>query len=299
MTTPATPAAAAPAATPAAAVNDSLLPAEPAAPASAPPAAAAPAASTPATTPPAAAPAASTPATTPPADEAKWFYGDGTPGKGEPPSWYLADKYKTVEAQAQAYPELAKRFGAFVGAPKEGYKLELPADIGVTAEFDEQNPLLKGFKDWAATAQLSQQGFSQVLGMLAQYEAAQQPDMAQIKTEIGDNADGRLAAVAQWGKANLDPALYQDLRSSMSGANAAIVFKTVEAIVNKTRQPATPKPGADVVAAQLQGEAAIKAKMGERDANGQLKFMTDSIFRNEVEKQLLALERAKQPAVTV
>lgn len=233
----------------------------------------------------------------PAADEPKWFYGDGTPGKGEPPAWYLADKYKTVEAQAQAYPELAKRFGAFVGAPKEGYKLELPADLGITAEFDESNPLLKGFKDWAASAQLSQQGFSQVLGMLAQYEAAQQPDMAQIKIEIGERADERLAAVAQWGKANLEPAVYQDLRSAMSGTNAATVFKAVEALVNKTRQPATPKPGADVVAAQLQGEAAVKAKMAERDANGQLRFMTDPIFRNEVEQQLVALEKSKQPAI--
>lgn len=301
MTTPATPAAAVPAATPAAAAPaiDSLLP-EPAAPAATPaPAApatpAAPAAVAPAT--PAATPPA--PAATPPADPPKWFYGDGTPGKGEPPAWYLADKYKTVEAQAQAYPELAKRFGAFVGAPKEGYKLELPADLGVTAEFEADNPLLTEFREWAQGAQLSQQGFSQVLGMLAKYEAAQQPDMAQIKTEIGERADERLTAVAQWGKANLEPAVYNELRTAMSGANAAIVFKAVEAIVNKTRQPATPKPGDDVVAAQLQGEAAIKAKMAERDASGQLKFMTDPVFRNQVEQQLVALERAKQPAVTV
>lgn len=211
----------------------------------------------------------------------------------------MADKYKTVEAQAQAYPELAKRFGAFVGAPKEGYKLELPADIGVTAEFEADNPLLKEFREWAQEAQLSQQGFSKVLGMLAKYEAAQQPDMSQIKVEIGERADERLTAVAQWGKANLEPVAYQDLRAAMSGVNAATVFKAVEALVNKTRQPATPKPGADVVAAQAQGEAAIKAKMGERDANGQLKFMTDPIFRQQVEQQLFALERAKQPAVTI
>lgn len=211
----------------------------------------------------------------------------------------MADKYKTVEAQAQAYPELAKRFGAFVGAPKEGYKLELPADIGVTAEFETEDPLLKEFTTWAQGAQLSQQGFSQVLGMLAKYEAAQAPDMGQIKTEIGERADERLTAVAQWGKANLEPAVYSDLRAAMSGANAAVVFKAVEALVNKTRQPASPKPGADVVSAQAQGEAAIKAKMAERDASGQLKFMTDAVFRNDVERQLVALERAKQPAVTI
>lgn len=295
MTTSATPAAAAPAATPAAAAPaiDSLLPADSgaAAPAAAP--AATPAAAAPAATP------AATPAAAPAAEDPKWFYGDGTPGKGEPPPWYLADKYKTVEAQAQAYPELAKRFGAFVGAPKEGYKLELPADIGVTAEFETDNPLLTEFREWAQGAQLSQQGFSQVLGMLAKYEAAQQPDMSQIKSDIGERADERLTAVAQWGKANLDAATYTDLRAAMSGTNAAIVFKAVEALVNKTRQPAAPKPGADVVAAQAQGEAAVKARMAERDASGQLKFMTDPIFRNEVEKQLVALERAKQPAVTI
>lgn len=297
MTTPATPAAAAPAATPAAApAIDSLLP-DPADAPAAPVAPAAPAA--PAAAAPAAPAAPAVAPATPPAEPPKWFYGDGTPGKGEPPAWYLADKYKTVEAQAQAYPELAKRFGAFVGAPKEGYKLELPADLGVTAEFETDNPLLTEFREWAQSAQLSQQGFSQVLGMLAKYEAAQQPDMTQIKSAIGERADERLAAVAQWGKANLDAATYGALRESMSGANAAVVFRAVEALVNKTRQPATPKPGDDVVAAQLQGEAAIKAKMAERDASGQLKFMTDPVFRNQVEQQLVALEKAKQPAVTV
>jgi hypothetical protein len=296
MTTPATPAAAAPAATPAAATPavDSLLPAAPAAPA-----AAAPAAPASATPPVAAAPAAPpiAPATPPPAaDEPKWFYSDGVPGKGEPPAWYKADKYKSMEAQAKAYSDLEPRFGAFVGAPKDGYKLELLSDAGVVAEFEPESPLLKEFTTWAQGAQLSQQGFSQVLGMLAKYEASQQPDMGQIKTEIGERADERLTAVAQWGKANLDADAYNVLRTAMSGANAAVVFKAVEALVNKTRQPAAPKPGADVAAAQVQGEEAIKAKMAVRDESGQLKFMVDPVYRAQVERELVAFEKSKLAA---
>jgi hypothetical protein len=291
MTTPATPAAAAPAATPAAAAPaiDSLLPAAPAAAAVVPPAAAA-------VVPPAPA-AVVPPAVVPPAaDEPKWFYSDSVPGKGEPPAWYKADKYKNLEAQAKAYSDLEPRFGAFVGAPKDGYKLELPADLGVTGELEADSPLLKEFTTWAQSAQLSQQGFSHVLGMLAKYEASQQPDMGQIKTDIGERADERLSAVAQWGKANLDTETYEVLRTSMSGVNAAVVFKAVEALVNKTRQPVVPKPGVDVAAAQVQGEAAIKAKMAVRDESGQLKFMTDAVYRNQVEQELVAFERSKQAA---
>jgi len=120
--------------------------------------------------------------------------------------------------------------------------------------------------------------------------------MGQIKVEIGERADERLAAVAQWGKANLDTSTYDVLRAAMSGTNAAVVFKAVESLVNKTRQPATPKPGADVAAAQVQGEAAIKAKMAVRDESGGLKFMNDPAYRAQVEKELVAFEKARQAA---
>lgn len=241
-------------------------PATPAAPAAAP-----------------AAPAAAAPAAPAPAPAAEWFYADGTPGKGEMPSWYKADKYKTVEAQAQAYGDLEKRFGAFVGAPKDGkYEFKVPDGLGV--ELVNDHPLLGEFQKWAAESQLSQDGYQHLIGMLAQYEAAQLPDMNEIKKELGQNADDRINASAGWAKANLSPEEYADFRTATSGKEAAAAFKVIEAVINKTRQVAMPKPGQDVQAAQPNGLAGIQAMMEARDANGKLKYMTDPDYRAKVEK---------------
>lgn len=270
---------AAPAATPPAA-SDSLIPAVEAAPAAA-------AATPPAAAPAAVAPAAAAPAATPPVavpPGAAWFYSDGTPGKGEMPAWYKADKYKTVEAQAQAYTELEKRFGAFTGAPAE-YQLTVPE--GVQGEFDKEHPLLKGFIEFAKGSQMNQEGFSKVLGMLAQYEASQEVTSAQVKQAIGADADTRIGAVAQWAKANLDSKGYDALRAVLApGPDAAAMFAVVEAVVNKTRQPALPKPGVDTVVPPS-GMDAIKAKMADP------RFRTDMAFKGQVEKELATVLAAQ------
>jgi hypothetical protein len=269
----ATPAAAEPATPAAAPTIDSLIPAEGTAPA---------AAAEPAKDPakPAAAPA------TPAAEETpKWFYSDGVPGKGEPPAWYKADKYKTLDAQAQAYTDLEKRFGQFVGAPKDGkYEVKLPETV--KGEFDTENPLFLKFTDWAKGAQLSQEGYNQVLGMLAEYEAANAVDMGEVKKAIGEKADERIGAVAQWAKANLPADTFNDLRNSMTGANADKVFKVIETLVNKTRQPSISPTATDVAQAQPVGEAALRAKMGEKDENGRLKYFHDAKFRSEIDTQM-------------
>lgn len=209
------------------------------------------------------------------------------------PSWYLADKYKTVEAQAQAYPELAKRFGAFVGAPKNGeYEFKVPEGLGV--ELVNDHPLLGEFQKWAKESQLSQDGYQHLIGMLAQYEAAQLPDMNQMKKDLGDNADDRINAVTGWAKANLAPAEYEALREATSGKQAAAAFKVIEAAINKTRQVALPKPGQDVMAAQPNGLEGIRAMMEKRDANGRLLMQVDSEYRNKVEKMNFAYHQSLQ-----
>ena len=50
---------------------------------------------------------------------ATWNLSEDTPGKGDAPEWFKADKYKTVADQAKAYKDLEGRFGSFTGAPEE------------------------------------------------------------------------------------------------------------------------------------------------------------------------------------
>ena len=75
-----------------------------------------------------------------------WNLNDTTPGTGEKPAWFKAEKYKNVSEQAKAYTELEKTLGAFVGAPKDdkgqpkAYELKLPEGVTV----DMTHPTMKG-----------------------------------------------------------------------------------------------------------------------------------------------------------
>lgn len=275
VTAPAAAVPAAPAAAPA--VSDSILPA--AAPAAAP------------TVPAAPAPAAPTAPVVEPA--ATWNYADGTPGKGAAPDWFKADKYKTVDKQAEAYSHLEKRFGTFVGAP-EGGKYDFKAPDGLTVELDVESPLLQGLNKWGNDNQLSQKGYQELMGMLVEYEASRTPDMSEIKKEIGDHADDRIANVATWAKANLSAEGYETLRNSMTGHNAAAIFKSFEAIVGKTKQAAMPKPGSDSPAAQIGGITAVQEKMKAKTADGKARYFEDALFRAEVDKEMRAALTAEQ-----
>ena len=216
-------------------------------------------------------------------------------GVGKPPEWYKADKYKTVAAQAKAHTDLEKRFGAFTGAPENGvYEIKLPENLD--GSLDVEHPLLKGLQTWAAEKQMSQEGFTEAITMLAEYEASLVPDISVIKAEVGDNADARIAAVASWGKANLKPDEFETLREATSGQNAAAVFKTIEAVVAKSRQVRLPKPGEDVVAAQPGGEAAINAAQAKIGPDGKRLFETDAAYRAKVEKMRMDYYNSAQKA---
>lgn len=208
---------------------------------------------------------------------------EGVLGTGERPSWFKGDKYKSVAAQAEAYVALESRFGAFVGAPKDG-KYEFKAPEGVAVEIIPDHPLVTEFGKWAAENQLSQTGYNTLLGMLGQYESSMIPDMAVIKAQVGENADARITAIAQWSKANMKPEEYATFRDATTGANAASVFKLVESLVGRTKQIVLPKPGADSPAAQAGGLKAIQDAQGKLGPDGKTRLWdSDPKYRIEIE----------------
>lgn len=274
----AAPAAAAPAA---AAPVDSLIPAAPA------PAAAAPAAP--------AQPAAPATSVNPPKNEPEWFYADGVPGKGAPPTWALFDKYKTVDKQAEAYVHLQKKLGGFVGAPETG-KYDFKAPEGMNVVLDNEHPLLKELSDWGLKNQLSQDRYNELLGMLAQYEASMIPDMGEIKQRIGQDADNRIARVTQWLQANVPAEMYNEARLALGSQNAAEIFHVMETIIGKTTQLPMPKPGQDVPAAAPSSEEAILAKMRVKGQDGKPLYFTDTNYRHKVDSELAEFYRSAQGA---
>jgi hypothetical protein len=293
VTTPSTPAAAsaAPAAA-APAAPTSLLPAAPAPGTPAAPAAAS--GSLLPETPPAAAAAPAAPVD--PNSPNAWLLAEGVQGNGNRPDWFKSDKYRSVEEQAKAYPELEKRMGAFVGAPKDG-KYEFKAPEGLAHTLDDTHPLVGDFNKWAASKQLSQEGYNELMGMLLQYEISHQPDMGAIKTDLGEKADERITAVAQWGSANLDAEGYKTLREATSGPNAAAVFKTLEALIGKTKQVKLPPPGSDVSSAAIDKLTTINAKKSVKNPDGKgLKYFTDEKYRSEIDAELRAYYAAQEKA---
>ncbi|MGH8235401.1 MAG: hypothetical protein ACREXP_00075 [Steroidobacteraceae bacterium] len=261
------------------------------------PVAAAPAAAAPVTSLlPAAAPAAdpAAPAAAAPVDPNSpdaWVLMEGVQGTGKRPEFFKADKYATLADQAKAYTDLEKRFGSFVGAPKETYDIKLPEGTGV--ELVGDHPLLDTFQKWGKENQLSQKGFTELMGMLGQYEAQNVVDMGAVKASLGDKADARITAAAQWANANLGADGYKLFQEATSGANAAAVFQLMESVIGKTVQARVPKPGDDVPAGNAAtATAEIEKLMQEKDAKGGMRYFTDAKFRAEIEKKRMALYAA-------
>lgn len=235
----------------------------------------------------------------PPADPPKWFYADGTPGAGEMPVWLKADKYKTVEEQAKAYPELEKRFGAFKGAPKDGkYAPIAKLPEGIQGEFDAEHPLFQEFGTWALDNQFSQESYEAVLGMFAKYEAGRTPDRAEILRDMGDGAETRLAAVAQWAKANLTSEEHALLKSTLEPSEmTANVVKLVESLIAKTKAPAAARPGSDVVTGTDTLDSIQEEQGRINPATGKRFYDENPEYRAKIEKKLLAyVEKRSQAA---
>lgn len=211
-----------------------------------------------------------------------WLLNEGVMGVGEKPAWFKQDKYLTVAKQAEAYPDLEKRFGSFTGAPKDGkYEFKPPENVVWRAD----DPLAKGFADWAAKNQLSQSGYTELLGQLSQFVASQAPDIAAIKARLGENADARITAVKNWAGANLDAESQAALMDATRGAQADRVLTVLEKVIAKTAQIRMPKLGADVPGGQsVAGTAAIETMQGQKGPDGKRLYGTDKVHTAAVNK---------------
>lgn len=133
-----------------------------------------------------------------------WGWNSDTPGEGDRPE-YLAEKYKTVEDQAKAYPELASKMGKYgnnFGAPEGDYELNLPE--GVEGEFDTESPLLSAIQKEAKDMGLSQQAFDRLLGTYIEHDLSMIESTEQlaerVASELGEN--GKQVISDTWQRLN-------------------------------------------------------------------------------------------------
>jgi hypothetical protein len=230
-----------------------------------------------------------------PVVDPEWFYADGVKGTGKAPDWYKASKYKTVDEQAKAYAEAEKMLGGFTGAPKDGYKFNLPEGVELVQGYElDKDPLFVDISALAKKSNVSQAFFDELVGTYAKHMMVDNTADPKIeaKKALGEKADERIAAVSQWAKANFDDATFQQLRAATSGANAADVIAVVEAAIAKSRV-VLPKPGQDASGPSATVEAAIKLEMDKKGPDGKLLFFTDQKHREKVEQMRFNLYKAQ------
>jgi len=135
-------------------------------------------------------------------------------------------KYEVSEAELasmmdrQAQDDLKK---ATLPAAPEAYEAKLPADLKLpgdqTYTFDQNDPSIAAARNWAHAKGLSQDEFSQVLGIYASHVAQQNAVLAARAAEevakAGVNAPQRVDAVSKW------------IRGEMGDADAKPVLATI------------------------------------------------------------------------
>ena len=100
------------------------------------------------------------------------------------PEW-LPEKFQTPEDLAKSYSELSSK----IGQKEEEIEKRLQEKLEEEAA---TNPLLKEWAEYAWENGYSQEEFSHWVNKFAEYQDAQQPNLDQVKAELGDNANQRV-----------------------------------------------------------------------------------------------------------
>lgn len=173
-------------------------------------------------------------APTEPANDS-WYLSEGVNGEGDRPEWF-SDKYDSVAEQAKGYNELSKRFGGFTGAPEE-YSLNSPEEFGENPNgegwFDSHDPGVDFIKNYAKEQNMSQEAFDALTqGWLRHTVGNLQEAQAAEMQALGPQAGDRLDAIEKYGKANLSPEGFANLKGVVT---SAVAVEVVEELIAKSK----------------------------------------------------------------
>ena len=206
----------------------------------------------------------------------------------EQPEWFKADKYKSVEDQAKAYPELEKQFGSFTGAP-ETYEATLSdamTEAGVSINADD--PLMAKAVEYAKASNMSQEGFNGMVQLYAENMVSESLAMDEYKStqldSLGNSGAQRIDGINKWVDANMDAESAEGLRSVITTAEGV---KAVEQLIAKTKN--APVAAADTAPAMSVTQTELDAMYFAKDDNGNRKINTDASFKADYESKKNAL----------
>lgn len=222
---------------------------------------------------------AADPAAAPQLADGEWMVTPTLKGVGDKPEFML-EKFKSMDAQAQAYGELEKKFGAFTGSPDD-YALNMPE--GVEGEFDADDPLLKAGIEFAKESNMSQDAFDKMVGMWVSNTAQMDQSDSQAELEaLGPNSAQRIQNVTQFLQNNLEAEVYEKMHPLINSADS---IQIVEMLVNATAPRIPPiNGGSNPDSVSKAGLQAMREQVYSDGPNkGELRFHHDPEFRKEIE----------------
>ena len=176
------------------------------------------------------------------------------------PSW-LNEKFETGEDLQKSYDELASKLGKSREDVKSEVLQELeteayanrPASAGdyqIPEILDEAeaatNPLLKWWADYSWDNGLSQEEFNEGIAKWAEHTGSNQPDLEQVKKDLGDNANARVEATQLF----VNKFFPEDLRDAVAElGTSAEGIKALE-LIQRSMQQAQPNNQATAPAKQ-------------------------------------------------
>lgn len=136
--------------------------------------------------------------------KSKWYWDKDVPGDGDRPDWL--PEGSTVSDLARRAEGLRKQIGQIKHAPSE-YSLDIDPAITEIMGITKDDPLIEEFKIKALGADISQEGFNELLNMYLEHQAGvmlSQMDAQESQfAEYGIDADETFDHIQNWANNNL------------------------------------------------------------------------------------------------
>lgn len=125
--------------------------------------------------------------------------------------------------------------------PHDGYEARIPESMqeyfGEDSEFqfNENDPLLNFWADFASEAGLDQEGFDKGVEAYLQANMSNQPDMETEFGRLGENGKERAGHVGSWAKQNFSEETYNALESFATNAEAVVALEEIMALAGEPK----------------------------------------------------------------
>jgi hypothetical protein len=219
-------------------------------------------------------------------NETDWYWDkeNGIKGEGPRPD-HLLPKYDDVKNQSKAYSELEGKFGAFTGAPKDGYVTEdLSNELKENGfELDTEDPLFQEFTEFAKKSNMSQEYYNEGIKIYALGKIADGQIMEDFKTQqieaLGPEGPKMMQNMTDWAKANLSEEDYQGFLEAFPTTGS---IKAGLRLIAMTQGQTLSPQGAEGKAGITEQE--VKDLLFAKDEHGNRLINTDPAHRARYEE---------------